>query len=675
MLINNTLNDNVLESMLVTLDRTHILALTYLIHENIYKKEDIKRYLENRTYYPRETELLNAISNAVSDNEDINLFAGLSTALSKLERPDTDIDVNELAKKIKDAQIQVNFATVEETSDKNKNPVYTFPEFELIRGQYANLFKYVNKPIKVKELADKLAEDETINEGAAKRYTSLYQQLYYGTLTKIWSSYPSGSAFYNFYRAKQYRDGSTLNSIPIKHNDKYSGLLNVALFELYKYTQNPSDDNSTSFGMLDPFISAITGAISNAFSDAGVKPRDKRYNILDRLIEQNIGCSLNYSIGIEKDGVKNNYKYGVLSIPKRPISSSILYSANMASLFAIMYGSRDTESLPDNMKSEIKSTNCNYIALSNFDNETQNTVLSALNEKRVLASEIVDMPVSLYPTAVSSSLLSLMKLFIKNGEDDRTTRYSNNQLLKSKRIDSRIKYVVDMQEEDILTFLENDYTIEDESTGNGYHEISSPGRYNIIGVINKIIKNFIDPKNFSITMATIDASGGIEMIKDKISKIKADIYQNFTLDPFTKNELPVVAMAYEILINYLNYLIVGNTVYNTADIDVFSNNILKNYSFDPNDIPGTETDFKILVSDRIYKPYKYLYFMRHILMNVPILEDYMNSDSEVLEEYRGFLTGSAFNNIVYNLKTKYDNTYDKKYWQEIYDMSVTGKLK
>lgn len=673
MLINNTLNDNVLESMLVTLGRTHILALTYLIHENIYKKEDIKRYLENRTYYPRETELLNAISNAVSDNEDINLFAGLSTALSKLKRPDTDIDINKLAKKIKDAKIQVNFATVEEASDRNKNPTYTFPEFELIRGQYANLFKYVNKPMKVKKLADELAKDETINGRVAKNYTKSYQQLY-AALTNAWNSYPSGSKFYNFYKTKQYREGSTLNSIPIKHNDKYSGLLNVALFELYKYAQNPSDDNSTSFGWLDPYISAITDAISDAFSKAGVKPRDKRYNILDRLIEQNIGCSLNYSISIEKDDVKNNYKYGVLSIPKRPISSSILYSANMASLFAIMYGSNDTESLPDNVKSEIKSTNCNYIALSSFDNETQNAILSALNEKRVLASEIVNMPVSLYPTAVSSSLLSLMKLFIKNGEDDRTTRYSNNQLLKSKRIDSRIKYVVDMQEEDILTFLENDYTIEDESTGNGYHEISSPGRCNIIGVINKIIKNFIDPKNFSITMATIDASGGIEMIKDKISKIKADIYQNFTLDPFTKSELPVVAMAYEILINYLNYLVVGNTVYNTTDIDVFSNEILKNYSFNPNNTPETETDFRILVSDRIYKPYKYLYFMRNILMNVPILEDYMNSDSEVLEEYRGFIAGSAFNNIVYDLKTKYHATDDEKYWQKIYDMSVTGKL-
>ena len=235
-----------------------------------------------------------------------------------------------------------------------------------------------------------------------------------------------------------------------------------------------------------------------------------------------------------------------------------------------------------------------------------------------------------------------MQLFIVNGEDSRTNGYRNNQLLKSERIDSRIKYVVDMSEEDILTFLENDYTIEDESTSNGYHEISSPGRCNIIGVINKIIKNFIDPKNFSITMATIGASDGIEMIKDKISKIKADIYQNFTLDPFTRSELPLVAMAYEIIINYLNYLVVGNTVYNTTDIDVFSNAILKNYSFDPNDIRGTETDFKILVSNRIYKPYKYLYFMRHILMNVPVLKDYMSSNSEVLKEYRGFLTGSAF---------------------------------
>ena len=669
MLINNTLNDNVLESMLVTLDRTHILALTYLIHENIYKKEDIKRYLENRTYYPRETELLNAISNAVSDNEDINLFAGLSTALSKLKRPDTDIDINELAKKIKDAKIQVNFATVEETSDRNKNPVYTFPEFELIRGQYANLFKYVNKPMKVKKLADELAKDETINGRAAKNYKKSYQRLY-AALANAWDSYPSGSKFYNFYKTNQYRDVSTLNSIPIQDNDRYSGLLNVALFELYKYAQNPSDDNSTSFGMLDSIIDDI----SNALSDAGIKLRDKRYNILDRMIQQNIGCSLNYSISIEKDDVKNNYKYGVLSIPKRSASSSILYSANMATLFAIMYGSRDTESLPDNVKSEIKSTNCDYIALSSFDNETQTAVLSALNEKRVLASEIVNMPLSLYPTAVSSSLLSLMQLFIVNGEDSRTNGYRNNQLLKSERIDSRIKYVVDMSEEDILTFLENDYTIEDESTSNGYHEISSPGRCNIIGVINKIIKNFIDPKNFSITMATIGASDGIEMIKDKISKIKADIYQNFTLDPFTRSELPLVAMAYEIIINYLNYLVVGNTVYNTTDIDVFSNAILKNYSFDPNDIRGTETDFKILVSNRIYKPYKYLYFMRHILMNVPVLKDYMSSNSEVLKEYRGFLTGSAFRKIVYDLKTKYNATRDEKYWQKICDMSVTGKL-
>ena len=61
-------------------------------------------------------------------------------------------------------------------------------------------------------------------------------------------------------------------------------------------------------------------------------------------------------------------------------------------------------------------------------------------------------------------------------------------------------------------------------------------------------------------------------------------------------------------------------------------------------------------------------------MNVPVLEDYMNSDSEVLEEYRGFLTGSAFRNIVYDLKTKYNATRDDKYWQKIYDMSVTGKL-
>lgn len=673
MLINNTLNDNVLESMLVTLDRTHILALTYLIHENIYKKEDVKRYLENRTYYPRETELLNAISNAVSDNEDINLFAGLSTALSKLKRPDTDIDVNKLAKKIKDAKIQVNFATVGETSDRNKNPTYTLPEFELIRGQYNNLFKYVNRPMTVKKLADELAKDETINGRAAKKYKKSYQRLY-AALANAWDSYPSGSKFNNFYKTNQYREGSTLNSIPIQDNDRYSGLLNVALFELYKYTQNPSDDNSAYFGMLDPIIDAI----SNALSEAGIKLRDKRYNILDRMIQQNIGCSLNYSIGIEKTSIypyDSAYRYGVLSIPKRSAYSSILYYANMASLFAIMYGSNDTKSLPDDVKTAIQSTNCDYITLSNFDDEDkQRIVANALIEKRVAASEIVNMPVSLYPTAVSSSLLSLMKLFIVNGEDSRTNGYRNNQLLKSERIDSRIKYVVNMQEEDILTFLENDYTIEDESTDKGYHEISSPGRCNIIGVINKIIKNFIDPKNFSITMATIGASDGIEMIKDKISKIKADIYQNFTLDPFTRSELPLVAMAYEIIINYLNYLVVGNTVYNTADIDVFSNAILKNYSFNPNNTPETETDFRILVSNHIYKPYKYLYFMRHILMNVPVLEDYMNSDSKVLEEYRGFLTGSAFNNIVYNLKTKYNETRDEKYWQKIYDMSVTGKL-
>ena len=61
-------------------------------------------------------------------------------------------------------------------------------------------------------------------------------------------------------------------------------------------------------------------------------------------------------------------------------------------------------------------------------------------------------------------------------------------------------------------------------------------------------------------------------------------------------------------------------------------------------------------------------------MNVPVLEDYMSSNSEVLKEYRGFLTGSAFRNIVYDLKTKYNATRDEKYWQKIYDMSVTGKL-
>ena len=59
-----------------------------------------------------------------------------------------------------------------------------------------------------------------------------------------------------------------------------------------------------------------------------------------------------YSIGIEKTSIypyDSAYRYGVLSIPKRSAYSSILYYANIASLFAIMYGSNDTESLPEDV--------------------------------------------------------------------------------------------------------------------------------------------------------------------------------------------------------------------------------------------------------------------------------------------------------------------------------------
>ena len=665
--------------MLVTLDRTHILALTYLINENIYKKEDVKRYLENRTYYPRETELLNALSNAVSDNEDINLFAGLSTALSKLKRYNENINVTDLVGKIKNAQITVNPMSVKETSKNNKNPIYTFPEFELMRGQYNNLFKYVNRPMdseKFSALLTSLYQDGAIKESDADRYSASYSKLY-ALLTNIWSSYPWCSKYYDFYKGNQTQEYSTLkNNIDIYDNDEYSGLLNTALFELYK--QNLSDDNPT-------LSDKVTNTILSIF---GKNSGDKNYNMLDDMIRQSVGCSLNYSISLDKN---DNYRYIALCIPKRPKDSSVIYSANLASLFAIMHDSNDTSELPADVKSAIKSARCDYIKLSNFDNAKQKIVADALNKKRITAAEFMDMPTSLYPNAVASSVLSLINRFVINGADNHTNGYNKNQLLKriyapstanGSSSDSgkyvKFKYIVDMPEEDIRTFLENDYIIKIAHNNNGYHEMSSPGRLNFIGVINKIIKNFINPENLHITMKTITTSGGIEVLKAKIAEIKNDIYKNFTLSPFTRTELPLVAMAYEIIINYLNYLIVGNTVYEMPEIDVFSNAILKNFSLDNTNNLGRETDFRILVSNHIYKPYEYLYFMRHLLMNVPILENYMNSDSEVLREYRDFLNGTAFRSIVKDLSAKYDEEIlingGGEYWQKIYDMNVKGTL-
>lgn len=65
-------------------------------------------------------------------------------------------------------------------------------------------------------------------------------------------------------------------------------------------------------------------------------------------------------------------------------------------------------------------------------------------------------------------------------------------------------------------------------------------------------------------------------------------------------------------------------------------------------------------------------------MNVPILENYMNSDSEVLREYRDFLNGTAFKSIVKDLSAKYDEEIlingGGEYWQKIYDMNDKGTL-
>ena len=62
--------------------------------------------------------------------------------------------------------------------------------------------------------------------------------------------------------------------------------------------------------------------------------------------------------------------------------------------------------------------------------------------------------------------------------------------------------------------------------------------------------------------------------------------------------------------------------------------------------------------------------MRNMLINVPVLNEYMNSDSEVLKQYRDFLNFTAFRSIVKSLHVKYDDEFEKKglspTWDDIY---------
>ena len=98
--------------------------------------------------------------------------------------------MTDLVGKIKNAQITVNPMSVKETSKNNKNPIYTFPEFELMRGQYNNLFKYVNRPMDSEKFSARLTslyQDGAIKESDADRYSASYSKLY-ALLTNIWSS-------------------------------------------------------------------------------------------------------------------------------------------------------------------------------------------------------------------------------------------------------------------------------------------------------------------------------------------------------------------------------------------------------------------------------------------------------------------------------------------------------
>lgn len=619
--------------MLLTLDRPHILAIAYLIHEGIYEKSEIEKYLTNRTFYPRETELLNAISSVASDNMPFDIFFGLRSAISKMKKDKADnTAINKLVDEIQSIKIPVNPRIMPYTENDNINPKYTLPEFELMRAQYSNLFKYVSIPMPPIMYATLVTSPK-----ALERYNR-----FYSALKKAWAEKPYPNHFYDYlYWGYEYDDDNKRDTITFLDNDEYSGFLNAALFELMKKNNNGKYKDDTSA-------------------------------MLDELLRKNIACSASYALST--DG-KDKYTIAILTIvPPKTFYSSLFYSLNAASLFAIY----DKPSLVSaDIANKINSVNCDYLELSSFGDRQQD-VYDALVNKRIDASELNNTYSNAYPTAITESQSSFITRLVTHNSE-LLSGFSNNQILKRKysantaTSSSRgsygyIKYSVDMSKENIKMYVSNDFVIDSAHNIGQYHNIITLGSCNLLSIINKIIDNFVDKNNTNFTMNII--TNDKDMLKDKIIAIKTDIYKNFTLAPFTSDEMPLVAIAYEIIMNYLNYLIVGNSVYETSALYMLDNDIINNFDVSTSSAAGRETEFEIKVTNNLYTSYKYLYFMRNMLINVPVLNEYMNSDSEVLKQYRDFLNFTAFRSIVKSLHAKYDDEFEKKglspTWNDIY---------
>lgn len=632
-LITSELNDDTLQSMLLTLDRQHILAIAYLIHEGVYGKSEIEKYLTNRTFYPRETELLKAISSVVSDNMPFDIFSGLYNAISKTKKNKVNAKtIDETVNEIQNIKIPVNPCRVSYTDSKNINPKYTLPEFELMRAQYANLFKYVSIPMPPAMYATLVTSPKAI-----ERY-----RRFYNALSMTWREKPFPNNFYDYlYRGYEYDEDGKRDTITFIDNDDYSGFLNAALFELMK---NGNDG----------------------------KYKDDTSTMLDELLRKSISCSASYALSTNG---KEKYTIAILTIfPPKALYSSFFSSMNAASLFAVY----DNPSLVSaDIANKINSVNCDYLGLSLFG-DRQREVYDALVNKRIDVSELNNTYSNAYPTAITESQSRFITRLVTYN-DELLSGFSNNQILKKKYSANaatsssrgsygRIKYSADMSKENIKMYISNDFVIDSAYNIGHYHNLVTLGSCNLLSIVNKIINNFVDENNLSFTMNSI--SNDKDVLKDKIVAIKTDIYKNFTLDPFTSDEMPLVAIAYETVMNYLNFLIVGNSMYDTNHLYTLENDIITN--FDATTASGTaeETDFEIKVSDNLYASYKYLHFMRGMLINIPVLNEYMNSDSEVLKQYRDFLNFTAFRSIVNDLHVKYDKEFEQKglypTWGEIY---------
>lgn len=593
-IINNIDKSNIDKlSAIVALDKPHIIAIAYLMRIGIMSSKDLIKFLEADSIYTRDARLLRYLE---SDDQGLDIFAGLKHALSDLPRVGTQKNKDEI--RVADVE---NFKSYSFAYQSMSGTYIKFDNngstFKALMDKYVTLLNQPSIAAFMENLLDeRLASWPNWIRKTISWLTTISIDLFTGNLINDIASYFGGWSFTGWLLTEI---GGVFAEARIGFNtaDVFNEFIKIASIECAK----EKFERRESSKRYEPNSTYLTTAFKQAYANIVCKNLDKMSYFWKRLCKTTTDAGYNY-----------------------------LYYSILAVNFNSWSGTYDSasgntkENFYKEHKNEITKSQTNYYEINKsnlvdgkpkltdlFTNEMitydqlKTNVFDKINN-RIIVSD----------TVISKALL----LVLKGNSYFKLFANSNSNIA----LVYNPKFMVEGLD-DAVVVLSDDTPY----TGSKWHKINNTGTSNFAGIVQGIIDGAMTDELRNLK--TSDFSTVEDQVK-RISLIKLNIAKSaFGGTNSMVDTSPLLLMAYELICTYLDFLFVGNAVY-SPNLPLNTNILEKKYNGEEISLDNgkniSEADgykdliFTPAISTPMFNYYHLVYLIRESYLLVPAILNY-----------------------------------------------------